>query len=345
MFSDIDLLGLRQEIMNMPEFHARQKLRGLELSLYTFDHNYGELRNLIVLLSNDPSTEPLMYQRNRDQLHAVLREILRLLHNFVAATMSLVEHTRNLYKEMYRPRGLFRDYQDRVKRDFAHDPLCQFVQDLRNFLLHYRVPQISFSVHIEHADANKLQEHRLVCLLKDDLRGWNGWTALAKKYLHDTVEEISLLDVIEGYRSRVIQFYQWFLARHLEIDAQDIERLEEKERVLFLAWLVEDIKFWYAQRDQGLPADKNEVFIQIFRSNEFAELDKTPPDSDARASRAIELLQEHFDVPEEIRDMIVRLYREPVVSEPLRQEPRDACSHSEPEPQQDSRTTGPETKS
>ena len=52
----------------------------------------------------------------------------------------LVAATRVFVNEHYEDTDLLREYNDRVKRDFSEAPLHRFLQDLRNYTLHYRLP-------------------------------------------------------------------------------------------------------------------------------------------------------------------------------------------------------------
>ena len=78
--------------------------------------------------------------RHRYRLDYGQREVVRLLHDYVAAAFSLVDATRVFVNEHYTDTGLLRVYNDRLKRDFSEAPLHRFLQDLRNYTLRYRLP-------------------------------------------------------------------------------------------------------------------------------------------------------------------------------------------------------------
>ena len=196
----------------------------------------------------------------------------------------------------------------RVDHDFAHDPLAQFVKCLRQYCLHYKAPDLDMTVSWQQGDARPV---RTVSLLVEDLRTFDEWTAPAKKHLDSIDEKVEILTIATAYRDKVIAFYQWFQSRQAEIHKEEIERFRAKERELLLLMLEDKIDQYYAEVKQGLPHNKDDIFLSIFTSKEFAELQGIPIDSPQRPARALELLEERFfQVPEETKERIIRLYQD-----------------------------------
>src|SRR5262245_13475800 len=101
-----------KEILNMPEYKLRQELLGFETSLYIFDTNYNEFKNFVEVLIRNPIKYSLVDPRNQDQLRLVQLDTLRRLHNFVTAAQSLINHTRNLYRKLYKNNNMLPEYQE-----------------------------------------------------------------------------------------------------------------------------------------------------------------------------------------------------------------------------------------
>jgi hypothetical protein len=313
MHRGIRILQLMQELAEMPEFHLVTQLRGLSVSLYTFDKNYQTLRTFITTLANDPRSDQLFILRNRDQLMIAMNEIIRFLHNYVASALSLIDHTRRLHRQLYAASGEFTDYHSRVASEFTQDPLAQFVKCVRKYCQHYRAPDLAVNESWKQGDNRPTRTFSLVL---EDLRTFDGWSATAKKYLEIAGELIDVLEVATEYRDKVIDFYEWFQSRQEEIHEDELRRFREKERELLLLQLDDKVDVGLAMCRQSVPYRRDEVFTSIFTSREFEELDSMPPDSDERATRAIELLEERFfPVPEEIKRKIRVLYRGPDESE------------------------------
>ncbi len=296
------------ELLKMPEYKLRQELLGFETSLYIFDVNYTEFKNIVEVLLKDRIKYELVSPRNQDQLRLVQMDILRRLHNFVAAAKSLVDHSRNLNNKLYKKQNSFPEYQERVKLDFAEDPLSQFVQDLREYCQHYRAPSIGLSVSVQ-PTANGDIEEWTVFLAQKDLRQFDGWNAKAKQYLNEHKGDINILETIDKYRNKVVDFYKWFLRRQDEIHAEEISRFEAKQSqagILFFEW-----KINACLKNKGsMPFRGEEIYNGILTREEFEILEKLPKESPARLSLAIEFVEKRFKLPTALKKKLSQLYKE-----------------------------------
>lgn len=308
----IKILQLMDELRQMPEYALIVELQGFSASIYTFDRNYQELGKLMDFLANNPKAEPLHWLRNRDQLMAAMRDVIRLLHNYVAASISLIDHTRRLYKRLYSKSGNFSDYQPRVNSEFAQDPLSQFVKCLRQYCQHYKAPNLDITTSWNQGDEKVTRSFNL---LKEDLESFDGWSATAHKYLEQVNEKVDILQISKLYREKVIGFYIWFQKRQEEIHAEELERFKKKESELLSLTLEDKIDMSFAESRQGLPHKKDEIFTSIFTSREFDEIEAIPRNSPARALRAIEILEERFfRINEQIKARIIELYALPDIT-------------------------------
>ena len=309
MSRGIEILKLMDELNNMPEYALFIELKGFSVSIYTFDKNYLELVKLLKFLAFNPNAEFLYWLRNRDKLNLVMHDITRLIHNFVAASLSLIDHTRRLYSKLYEEAEIFPEYRSRVSSEFAHDPLSQFFKGLRQYCQHYKAPNLDITTSWQKGGEG---ESRSFNLLKADLESFDGWTATAQRYLDTIDEKVDILKVATEYRRKVITFYQWFQSRQEEIHSDDLHRFKEKEAQLMSLMLEDKIDMSFAKSNQNIPHRKDEIFTSIFTSKEFDELDKLPRDSQDRPRRAIEMLEERFfPIGEEIKQRIIKLYELP----------------------------------
>jgi hypothetical protein len=103
-----------------------------------------------------------------------LDETERHLHNYVAAAQSRVDHFRQFPRAEW-PEGSPQreEYQRRVDEEFKTSPLHNFVTNLRNLILHVRLP---VSTTIETWGPDAAWSFR-VMLDSADLLGWDGWSA------------------------------------------------------------------------------------------------------------------------------------------------------------------------
>jgi len=308
----IRILQLMDELQKMPEYQLYTQLQGFSISIYTFDRNFFELRELITVLANDPRADQIYWLQNRDKLIGVTNDVIRLLHNFVASALSLIDHTRRLYNKLYATSEKFPDYQPRINHDFAQDPLSQFVKCLRQYCQHYKAPNIDVTVSMNKGDEKVAKTFNL---LVDDLLTFDGWSAPAKKYLATIDAKVEILKIAIEYRNKVIAFYQWFQARQNEIHLDEFHRFKTKEQELLFLMLEDKIDICFAKSRQGIPYDKKEIFLSIFTSREYEEIKVFPDGSIEQGFKAIELLeQKFFDLSEEIKERVLQLYQAPNLS-------------------------------
>jgi hypothetical protein len=112
-----------------------------------------------------------------------------------------------------------------VDEDFRA-PLPEFVRRLRNYVLHYRLPLATMTVHIDKPGE---------LLLKiDQLRERTGWTPLALEYLDALGDREPFETHVTEYEKVTEGFYAWFNSRIAEIHRKELdeywhlrERIEE----------------------------------------------------------------------------------------------------------------------
>jgi hypothetical protein len=221
-----NIADLIHEFEQMPEYKLFYgDLPGLEVSEYTFRRNFFDLSNVILFITTDIRASNLYNVVNKDKLQAFLYEIACRTHNFVAGAMSRVDHTRKTYRRLYRSKETFRHYQGRIDKDFANDPLSQFVEDLRNYCLHYSSSPITVRTTFPNENAPPV---RKVYLLWKDLKSFKEWSPLAKEYITSKQEDVNLLEVAIAYYDKVSNFNEWFKALQSEVHAEDLKRLRMK---------------------------------------------------------------------------------------------------------------------
>ncbi len=211
---------IQEELVASEAYKLIQRLRTFDLSLEVFERNYRELETAIGRhLPKDPAGVFRLAQdhgaRNEEQI-----EITRHLHNFVAAALSLVDHTRVFYRELYEKDNHIPDYQRQIDGRFVNDGIANFVKCLRQFCQHYRLPLVSTSLRI---DAEQGIIDARVRLRKPDLLQFSSWTAPAQRFIQTAPDELDLPDTVRQYHHNVVDFYQWFRSEQSRVhkDALD----------------------------------------------------------------------------------------------------------------------------
>ena len=138
-----NLFDIRQDMKRIEQsFHVKAytNMRQLSLSFFTFNENYilfknhlGANNNIDYFIRLNPSEKRLKWE-----YHDLEKDTYRLLLNFVASALALVEHTRNIVKELYDKNEIQLEYQNKVNDELSSIPVNKFMQDFRNYILHNR---------------------------------------------------------------------------------------------------------------------------------------------------------------------------------------------------------------
>jgi hypothetical protein len=164
--------------------------------------------------------------RHRERITAVLNETCRLLHNFLASAKMLVDHTRIHARGLYGDHAFMSEYDERVA-ELAKQPLCRFVQQLRDYNLHYRFPIVQCTMHVENPNAGGIPTNRIIVDLPA-VRHWDNWSPEALTYIDSADENPSVADVAEGYMEHILRFYLWMWNREREIWAKELNEVEDR---------------------------------------------------------------------------------------------------------------------
>ena len=294
-----NVLDFEHDLREMPEWKRLSRIEHFAVSTRLLERNAQELTAALHFLTADDRSWPLSDIKRRADLDRAFEEVLRLLHNFVAAAFTLVDHSRVLYGELYEDTGLFPDYRAEVDRRFASEPLVQFVQKLRQLAQHVRLPAVSY--HLE--DRTDLGIRRRLALSKSDLLQFKGWAAPAKVYLAAAAEQIDLSEVVEAYVNQVRAFYEWMEKRQREIHAPDVaavEKVQAEARALLAKKIPRLLELDLANWTAGL-GSLQDVFGFAFGPDDWVELSRYDGDLVAWTEAAISMTEERFgSLPEDL---------------------------------------------
>ena len=218
-----DTESLYDEIVESKAYQVRLRMQVLETNYYVFDRNYQDFIRLIGAVEHPDSFSKVWTSDKKSVMQSVLSEIARLLQNLVAAE-SLVEHIRNLMNDWYKDSVFLGQYQHEVSRRFGDSQRVKFVEDLRNYCLHFRLPPVAGQFEIRQENDVPIQ---MIMLDKAELLTWDGWTANAKQFLAASDDRIRLGEVAKQYHSEVTEFYQWMRLQIAKRHATELEWLDE----------------------------------------------------------------------------------------------------------------------
>lgn len=213
---------------------VKLRMEALGRSIAMLDSNAAELIQVLDAFA-DPRLQVILWNEENDGLlDMFLTDIARRLHNYVASVMSLVEHNRRTVREQYaQDDSLRKAYQERVTEDFGTTKVA-FMQDLRDFTLHYELPPLSARLSMGRDQPTRSE----ILLDRERLRTFSGWSAKGNQFLAAMDDPIDLRAIVDAYMKTVRDFYGWFTAAvqtHHTADMAELNGMVDEIRVAFRA--------------------------------------------------------------------------------------------------------------
>jgi hypothetical protein len=182
----------------------------------------------------------LMGANNRDASSQAHRELKRHLHNFVTSAMTLVDHTRVMLNELYEGQPIHKEILRKITATVGSAPVCKFVQDMRNYMVHKGLPNSEMYFQGTNVDGKFIFKTG-VRINKASLLEWSGWKALSKVYLEKVGDYVEIQEFTQKYLDEVNAFSSWLeevLEAHHAFDISHLHELqlfhqpypEERER-------------------------------------------------------------------------------------------------------------------
>ncbi|HRI85178.1 MAG TPA: hypothetical protein PK536_06995 [Ignavibacteria bacterium] len=205
-----------EKYQNSDGYKIISKLNHIGYSHNIFIQNSNELVATLQKYEDPDFSIPLQKENYSEYFKVVNKD----LHNFLASVKTLVDHSRAVVEDLYPKDSEIRGkYDTEVKNKFENNPLVAFVQNLRNYTLHRKIPyvnaEMSFNVNEGFESSIKLE--------KSELLEWDGWKKIAKEYLKELPEKFSLLILMTDYKTTVINFYNWFYQEQQEYHKAEFE--------------------------------------------------------------------------------------------------------------------------
>ena len=143
---------IQQRIDASEGLRVAKKIMALRGSIAIFAGNYDQLMRGLDQLSRPELLISVFGQVDQRLFEHLSNEVTRLLHNFLGGAGTLVDHTRIFARDMFADSSFMAEYEEKVKQTFSESPIRQFVQRLRNYMLHYALPINTVSLRIERVD-------------------------------------------------------------------------------------------------------------------------------------------------------------------------------------------------
>jgi hypothetical protein len=225
--------ALDKEIKESEAFRIYNRLIYLKDVFYIYERNYYEFEKLLTAFNAPQVILPFFDEEKRDGFHLLINELNRYFHNYVTSATTLKDHARIMVREAYKETGFIYEYQTRIDDVFKKDPMSVFVQDLRDYTLHYTLPATISQIQLSQNPQTKQQELTCRALLgKESLLQGYGWNTVSKEYLAEAPDEIDLLVLTNNHHDKFVSFYTWLINRLNDIHATELEWLHNKTNEL-----------------------------------------------------------------------------------------------------------------
>jgi hypothetical protein len=162
-------------------------------------------------------------KRNYDQY------LSQYLNNYLSSAFSVVDYSRKHYEKYYN-NGKLTGYIDKVKTEFSNNEKHRFMQDFRNYALHYGIPQLST---VKQVKPNKNEwdtKHYISLNLKNLFNSSFEWKSLSKTFYENRKsDEIELLPFLDNYFNQLNNFQKWYKKEQQELFKLEFSKIEKAE--------------------------------------------------------------------------------------------------------------------
>lgn len=216
----------RKDVMNSHGWLVYDRLGALQSSFLVFEDNHKQLMSALEKFRDPKFYLPTLDVEHSERLDGFLQEVTRLLHNYVAAAISLADHTRVIANELYARSPFLSGFEEQVKQTFAELPVARFVHGLRSYMLHYRLPfPSSHLTATRDTNSHEWNTQTHLSLTVPELKRWPRWHRRAIEYLDGAGIYVDLYQLVTDYTSTVVTFHNWLRARQREIHQGDLDEL------------------------------------------------------------------------------------------------------------------------
>jgi hypothetical protein len=270
------------------EFLNRSHQRSFSLNIFRM--NAIALIEAIQRVKDPDQGMTFMLEANREGRLQAHRELNRHIHNFVSSALALVEHTRVFMREHYADTKMLESYETQVVATFAQSHMTQFIQGLRNYMVHKGLPNSSMYmkfIPIPEATGGMGVLETGIQYETASLLDWDRWNPMARKYLEQAEGHLDIHDFAQEYMELVNQFHGWLddtLEEHHRPDLQELGRLQAESDLVNSAGgpvpptvqseSISDEPFHFTPAQE---AKLNRLSVEIFDKVRELNFKKLPP--------------------------------------------------------------------
>lgn len=176
---------------------------------------------------NDLAIELIQNVRDDSVRQVYFVELYRLLQNYLASIKTLVDHSRKLVESYEGEVQPFVDQYRSLTGKLASEGVVAFLHDLRNVLLHQRLPGVGVTVSVPKPQEEPGLMLAEIILTRDDLLRLERMGAKARRYLHSQPEDFPLIQPVRDYASAVGGVTDWLAQQFEGLHGEDVRNYNE----------------------------------------------------------------------------------------------------------------------
>jgi hypothetical protein len=233
------LIAESQAVHEMPGRLAIARVAMVERINEILRGNVVDLVRLIRRMNEDFEFSLQVLDRSRPERHGTfLGECERLLHNALAGVQSRVSLLRtfvNRHIDTPLPE-LGAEYRSRIDATFKNDDLHKFLVDLRNYILHERLPVATTTESIAmRPDGSMALDFKLNLTTKVLVES-RQWSAVQRAWILNHGDNLDIVALLQRYYATVVDFDAWLVAAINHQCADDIAEYQAAAHAFNAKW-------------------------------------------------------------------------------------------------------------
>lgn len=222
-----EAMRVQEEILASEAAAIDARLQVLGHNYWIFHRNYDELWKVLAAKDKPEVILPIMALERRADVDLVLLECARLLINFAVSAKILIDHTRIVVDRFYRDTDFHSEYRKEIGKRFDGNATAGFIEDLRNYAVHYQIPFTHVYAHFSRDRTEEpLQGGFIFALHKPALLQWK-WSK-GKAFIQSSDDKIDVAAIVAEYHDLVTDFHYWLNTRLRSIHAKELKWLDKK---------------------------------------------------------------------------------------------------------------------
>jgi len=226
---DLRFSELLRHITEHPAQDSINRWNALERIHRVYLANQSDLLRIIDLPNAHKELGIALFREEAER-EVYFDELYRMIHNYLSMLASLIDHSRNLLKK-YESSSTQVEYKRRTD-SMSRIGEAKFLKDLRNYLLHVRIPPMV--LHFAMTPGPSRFDFG-VRLDVEELLKYSNWSSVAKSYLRGR-EVVILKECVVSYTDAIQGLYDWLFDQFEEIhggEVADLHALQDEAYSLY----------------------------------------------------------------------------------------------------------------